>query len=80
MMPPTQESTPSQQPKAAGEKMSKSKEPIEARGDVSVGYACTRVGVKRIYTGELLKPWTWLRHESVAIVKIAEVDHIGLFE
>ena len=46
--------------------------------DVSVGCAMSIVGRKKVYTGELFKPWTWLRFEVVDVVELSNTDHIAI--
>ena len=48
--------------------------------NLSVGMAVRYAGVKRVYAGKLLKPWTWLKFEKVMIVEHAGVDHIAVIK
>lgn len=48
-----------------------------AGSDISVGCMVTVVGQKRVYRGELLKPWTWLKFEVLPVV-VPSVDHVAI--
>ncbi len=49
-----------------------------AKTNISTGCAVKQVGTTRIYVGQILKPWTWLKWERLPVIEPVRVDHLAI--
>ncbi len=48
--------------------------------DLSVGCAVVSAGTSKRYAGKLLNPLTWLKFETVVVVRPVGIDHVAVIK